>query len=75
MRIEERFPDDSSIDRYASVNDAILATEIGALKDGVSRVERNQLTTGRVIWTVLSINGALAAIVGVIVATVIQVTK
>jgi hypothetical protein len=73
--IEERFPSASTIDKVASVNDAILATKLEALQKEVDQL-RSSLDQVRAQavgkWTVAAISaGMIVGLVG-IVAAVIQ---
>jgi hypothetical protein len=66
--IEEQFPSASTIDKVASVNDAILATRLEALQKEVD--ELRATAVGK--WTVAAIVGGMMVGVAGIVAAVIQ---
>lgn len=68
--IETRFPDVATLDKVASINDAILATKIDALSADVRRLQDNLLSKWDVATVVFAILGALGVIVGAVVGIV-----
>ena len=62
--IEQRFPSQDSVDKIASVNDAILATNLESLAEAVSKLESKLLTKWDVAKIVFQIIAALGALVG-----------
>jgi hypothetical protein len=68
--IENRFPEQSTIDKIASVNDAILATQIENLEKTLKKLEEKLLTRWDVVKIVFQIIAALSALIGVILALI-----
>ena len=66
QRIDKRFPDESTIEKIASVNDAILATKIEALFNSVDDIKRNMLTNWDIVKVVFGILTALGVLTGMI---------
>jgi hypothetical protein len=64
--IEERFPKASTIDKVASVNDAILATKIETLAESMRLLREQMLTKWDVAKIVFTILGALGVITAII---------
>ncbi len=64
--INKRFPPDKELDKYASVNDAILSQQINNLAQSITMMESRLLTKWDIAITVFSILGALGIIVGLI---------
>lgn len=64
--IEDRLPDTESIDKIASVNDAILATKLEEVDRTLTRLEQNQMTTGRVFGLISAFLGVLFALAALI---------
>lgn len=64
QRIEDRFPEESTLEKIASVNDAIMATKIEELEKSAKRIEDKILTKWDVAMIVFTIIGALGALVG-----------
>lgn len=69
--IEKRFPKDSKLEKLASVNDAILATNIENLSETVQRIEKKLLSK----WDVAKIVFQILAALGVIVAIIFGVLQ
>ena len=65
--IEARLPKKATLDKLASVNDAILATQIEALTESVNDLKKNMLTKWDVAKVVFAIIGALGVISGIII--------
>ena len=68
QEIEARFPSQATIEKIASVNDAILATNYEALHEAIKKMEGSLLTKWDVAKIVFEIIAALAAIVAIVVA-------
>ena len=63
-KIEERFPDEKSIDKVASINDALLSERIDQLSKQVSNLEQKILTRWDVALTVSKIFTGIIFVVG-----------
>lgn len=68
--IENRFPKEATLEKIASVNDAILATKVEALSDSIKRIEDKLLTKWGVAKVVFAILAALGVLVGIVFAIV-----
>jgi hypothetical protein len=66
--IEKRFPKDATLEKIASVNDAILATNLEALSETVKRIEQKLLGKWDVAKVVFQILAALGVLIGIIFA-------
>jgi len=66
--IEDRLPAQEHIDKIASVNDAILATNIETINDSLRRLEARMLTKWDVAKIVFTVIGSLGALVGIVLA-------
>ncbi len=64
--IEKRFPNESTIDKIASVNDAILATKIEHITDELRRIEKESLSKWDVVVIVIEVLVAGATVLGLI---------
>lgn len=62
--IESRFPDDSSIDKISSINDALFAERIEQLANRLTNLENNQLTKWDVATVVSLIVAGIFTVVG-----------
>jgi len=69
--IEERFPDKSSIDKIASINDALFAERIEQLGARLEKLEAKQLTKWDVAITVSMVVAGIFAVVGATYAVLI----
>jgi hypothetical protein len=69
-KIEKRIPSEATIDKVASVNDAILATHIETLSESIKRIEDRLLTKWDVAKIVFTIIGALGVITGLILTII-----
>jgi len=69
--IEKRFPKESTIEKIASVNDAILATNIESLTESLKRIEDKMLTK----WDVVKIVFEVIAVIGLIVGLVFAILE
>lgn len=64
--IEDRLPETETIDKIASVNDAILATKLEEVDRTLTRLEQNQMSTGRVFGLISAFLGVLFALAALI---------
>ncbi len=64
--IEARFPREATLEKIASVNDAILATQLEAMSNSIKAIQDNMLTK----WDVVKIVFAILAALGVITAII-----
>jgi hypothetical protein len=64
--IERRFPHESTIEKIASVNEAVLAARLDSLTESLKRIEDKMLTKWDVTVVVLEIIAVLAALTGVV---------
>lgn len=62
--IEERFPDQSDIDKISSINDALFAERIEQISSRIERLENQQLTKWDVAITVSLVVAGIFCIVG-----------
>jgi hypothetical protein len=74
-RIEERFPQQSTIDKISSVNDAILATKVEQLEKSIENLEARLLTKWDVATIVFAVMAAIGGVAGVIFAVANFVLK
>lgn len=68
--IENRFPSEATLEKIASVNDAILATNLENLAESVKRLEERLLSRWDVVKVVFQIIAALGALIGIIFAII-----
>ena len=61
--IETRFPAEATLDKVASINDAILATKIEALSAEVERLQSNLITKWDVATIIFLVLGALGGLI------------
>jgi hypothetical protein len=73
--IEKRFPNQDKIDKIASVNDAILATQIESLTETVKKLEEKVLTKWDVAKIVFQIIAALSGLVGLALLVITFLSK
>jgi len=74
LDIENRFPSSSTIEKVASVNDAILATNLESLAESVKRLEDKMLSkwdVAKVVFQIIAVLGGLIAIALTIIGFVI----
>ena len=64
-KLEGRFPNEATLEKYASVNDAILATRHEELARRMARLESEAMTPGKVI---LLLSTVLAVLFGMMAA-------
>ena len=69
--IEKRFPKEATLEKIASVNDAILATNLEALSESVKRIEEKLLTK----WDIAKIVFQIIAVLGVAIGIVFAILK
>jgi len=65
-QIEDRFPTDSTLDKIASINDAILAKNIETLSESVKNIEKKLLSKwdmAKVVFQILTVLGVLVGII------------
>lgn len=62
--IEKRFPDDATIDKIASINDALFAQRIEQLSTRIEKLEEKMLTKWDVALIVSTVVAGIFAIVG-----------
>lgn len=67
-RIEDRFPDDSELDKIASINDALLSERIDQLSKRVEALEGRTLTKWDVGLVISGVIGGISAVVATTVA-------
>lgn len=73
--IEKRFPEESTLEKIASINDAILATNIETLSESIKRIEDKLLTKWDVAKIIFQILGGLGILIGIIFAIINFVLK
>ena len=56
-KIESRFPEGGDLDKYATINDALLAERVGKLAEQVTNLEKRLLTR----WDVVQVVSAVLA--------------
>lgn len=64
--IEARFPEQDKLEKIASVNDAILGTQLEAMSESIKAIQDEMLTkwdVAKVVFAILGSLGAIAAIV------------
>lgn len=62
-KIESRFPDESKLDKIASINDALLSERIDQIKERLAQIEEKALTRWDVALTVSAIIGGISFVV------------
>jgi hypothetical protein len=70
-RIEQRFPEEATLEKIASINDAILATKIEQLEKSVEELGNRILSK----WDVATIVFAVIASVGVVAGAIFAVAN
>ena len=68
--IDKRFPREATLEKIASVNDAILATNLESIAETVKRLEEKMLTKWDVAKTVFQILAAVGGLVSLAIAIV-----
>jgi len=64
--IEARFPQEATLEKIASVNDAILATQVETISNSIQAMQEKMLTKWDVAKVVFAILGSLGVIVAII---------
>jgi hypothetical protein len=65
-QVERRFPEESTLEKISSINDAILATKIEQLEKSIENLESRLLTKWDVATIVFAVFAAIGGIAGVI---------
>lgn len=68
--IEQRFPSQDTVDKVASVNEAILATQVENLSEAIKGLEQRILSKWDVAKIVFQIIAALGGLIGVILGLI-----
>lgn len=68
--IEKRFPEESTLDKIASVNDAILGTKVEEIQKSIEMLESKLITKWDVAKIVFTIIGSLGALVGLTITII-----
>lgn len=66
--IENRFPKEATLEKIASINDAILATNLEALSESIKKIENKLLTKFDVVKIFFQILTAIGVLTGIIFA-------
>ena len=74
-KIEKRFPEENTLEKLASVNDAILGTKVEELQKSIERLDSKLLSKWDVAKIVFTIIGALGALVGLTITIIKFITK
>ncbi len=73
--IENRLPEQDTVDKIASVNDAILATQIESLSEKVKKLEEKLLSRWDIAKIVFQILAAVGALVGIVLTIITFLEK
>jgi flagellar biosynthesis/type III secretory pathway chaperone len=65
-RVEQRFPEEATLEKIASINDAILATKIEQLEKSLELLDSRMITKWDVATIVFAVIGAIGVIAGAI---------
>ena len=65
-KIEARFPDNSTIDKLSSINDAVLATNLESIASQLNKLEDKVLTKWDVAIVVFEILGGIGVLIGIV---------
>ncbi|MCK4501225.1 hypothetical protein KAU11_12060 [Candidatus Babeliales bacterium] len=68
--IEKKFPEESTLEKVASVNDAILGTKIEELQRSIERIESKLFSKWDIAKIVFTIIGSLGALVGLTITVI-----
>jgi hypothetical protein len=74
-RMEQRFPEEATVDKIASINDAILGTKVEQLQKSLEQLESRMLTkwdVATIVFTVITAIGGLAVLVFVVANFVLK---
>ena len=74
-KIEQRFPDETQIDKVASINDALLSQRIDQLKERIDKMEENIPSKWDIALTVSAILGGICAVVAATYGVIQFVTQ
>jgi hypothetical protein len=74
-RVEQRFPEEATLEKIASINDAILATRIEQLEKSLGLLDSRMVTKWDVATVVFAVIGAIGVIAGAIFAVANFVLK
>jgi hypothetical protein len=74
-KIERRFPDESQIDKVASINDALLSQRIDQLKERIDKMEEKIQSKWDIALTVSAILGGICAVVAATYGVIQFVTQ
>jgi hypothetical protein len=74
-RVEQRFPEEATLEKIASINDAILATKIEQLEKSLGLLDSRMVTKWDVATIVFAVIGAIGVIAGAIFAVANFVLK
>jgi hypothetical protein len=74
-KIEDRFPDESKIEKISSINDALLSERIDQLKERLDQVEKQTLTKWDVAIVVSMMIGGICFVVGATYAIIEFLSK
>jgi hypothetical protein len=69
-RIQARLPEETTLDKIASINDAILATRLEAVEGSVKDLKDTALTRWDVAVTLFGVAGAIGTVLGILAAIV-----
>jgi len=67
--IEARFPEEATIEKIASINDAIMVTKLESMSDSIHAIQDQMLTKWDIVKIVFAILAALGVIVAIIFGT------
>jgi hypothetical protein len=65
-QVERRFPEESTLEKIASINDAILATKVEQLQKSIEQLEDRILTKWDVATIVFMVIAAVGGLAGVV---------
>lgn len=65
-QIEARLPAEATLDKLASVNDAILATKLEETERAIARLDREAMSSGKVTAVVFTVLAAMFALVAAV---------
>lgn len=68
--IEKRFPEESTLEKLASINDAILSTKIEELLRSINRIEEKMLSRWDVAKIVFVIIGSIGTLIGLTITVI-----
>lgn len=65
-QVETRFPSDTALEKYASINDAILITRLEAMEKRIDKIDEKSLNEWDIAMVFFLILGGMAAIITVL---------